>query len=62
MTETQRRYDVDILRPQKSSFESQLDDFPPDVRSVTESLALRDSESARRYLSQYLSANRGMRN
>jgi hypothetical protein len=32
-----------------------------DVRSVAESLMLRDAESAKRYVAQYLSANQGMR-
>jgi hypothetical protein len=51
-----------LFRPQsRPSFDSQLEDLPPDVRSVAESLALRDMESAKRYVSQYLSANRGMR-
>ncbi len=51
-----------ISRPQhKPSFESQLQVLPPDVRSVAESLALRDSESAQRYVTLYLSANRGMK-
>jgi hypothetical protein len=45
----------------RPSFDSQLEALPPDVRSVAESLALRDMESAKRYVSQYLSANRGMR-
>lgn len=59
MTETPGRYDVGtrIVRPQsKPSFESQLDSLPPDVRSVAESLALRDMESAKRYVDQYLSS------
>jgi hypothetical protein len=48
------------LRPQsKPSFEAQLESLPPDVRSVAESLALRDAESARRYVAQYVAANRG---
>jgi hypothetical protein len=51
-----------VLRPQKPvSFESQLEALPPDVRSVADSLALRDMESAKRYVSQYLAANRGVR-
>ncbi len=45
-------------RSQKTSFEAQLGNLPPDVRSVTESLALQDPESARRYVAQYL-AGRG---
>jgi hypothetical protein len=46
---------VRLSRPQpKPSFFSQLDSLPPDVRSVAESLALRDSESAERYVAQYL--------
>jgi hypothetical protein len=51
-----------ISRPQpKPSFESQLQVLPPNVRSVAESLALRDSESAQRYVTLYLSANRGVK-
>jgi hypothetical protein len=50
-----------VPRPQKTSLESQIQSLPPDVRSVAESLARRDMESAKRYVSQYLSANRGMR-
>jgi len=50
------------LRPQPPpSFEIQLKALPPAVRSVAESLALRDMEGARRYVTQFLSANRGMR-
>jgi hypothetical protein len=63
MTEILGRYDVTdrILRPQKTSFESQLEALPLDVRSVADSLALRDMESAKRYVTQYLGANRGVR-
>jgi hypothetical protein len=43
------------------SFEIQLGNLPPAVRSVAESLALRDIESAKRYVALYLSANRGVR-
>lgn len=63
MIKTPGRYDVGdrVSRPQKFSFESQLNSLPPDVRSVADSLALRDLESAKRYVSQYLAANRGVR-
>lgn len=64
MSETPGVYNVGNrpTRPQtKPSFESQLDSLPPDVRSVAESLALRDIESAQRYVAQYLAANRGVR-
>jgi hypothetical protein len=44
------------------SFEAQLKALPPAVRSVAESLVLRDMEGARRYVGLYLSANRGVRN
>jgi hypothetical protein len=50
-----------LLRPQpqsKPNFEAQLGSLPPDVRSVAESLALREPESAQRYVAQYL-AGRG---
>ncbi len=47
--------------PPKPTWESQLNSLPPDVRSVAESLAMRDMESAKRYVSQYLSANRGVK-
>lgn len=52
MTETPGVYKI----PTKPSWESQLNSLPPDVRSVAESLALRDMESARRYVAQYLSS------
>lgn len=64
MSETPGNYDKGdrVPRPQaKQSFESQLQALPPDVRSVAESLALRDLESAKRYVTQYLSANRGVK-
>jgi hypothetical protein len=49
-------------RPQPPpSFEIQLGNLPPAVLSVAESLALRDMESAKRYVALYLSANRGVR-
>ncbi len=54
MTETPGVYKI----PAKPSWESQLNSLPPDVRSVAESLAMRDMESAKRYVSQYLGANR----
>jgi hypothetical protein len=50
------------LRPQTPpSFEIQLGNLPPAVRSVAESLALRDMEGAKRYVALYLSTNRGVR-
>jgi hypothetical protein len=55
MTETPGIYKV----PTKPSWESQLNSLPPDVRSVADSLALRDMESAKRYVAQFLAANRG---
>lgn len=64
MSETPGLYDVGSrpLRPQPPpSFEVQLKALPPAVRSVAESLALRDMESAHRYVALYLSANRGVR-
>jgi hypothetical protein len=49
-------------RPQPPpNFEIQLGNLPPAVRSVAESLVLRDMESAKRYVALYLSANRGAR-
>ena len=51
-----------IPRPQPPpSFEVQLKALPPAVRSVAESLALRDMEGARRYVGLFLSANRGVK-
>jgi hypothetical protein len=51
-----------LSRPQPPpTFEIQLGNLPPAVRSVAESLALRDMESAKRYVALYLSANRGVR-
>jgi len=60
MTETPGRYDIgDRTRPQPPpSFEAQLKALPPAVRSVAESLALRDMEGAKRYVAQYV-AGRG---
>jgi hypothetical protein len=59
MSETPGVYNVgSSTRPKKTSFESQLEALPPDVRSVADSLALRDMEGAKRYVSQYLAANR----
>jgi hypothetical protein len=51
-----------LSRPQSPpTFEIQLGNLPPAVRSVAESLALRDMESAHRYVALYLSGNRGVR-
>jgi hypothetical protein len=63
MTEVLSVYRVEnrIPLPHRTSFEAQLDSLPPDVRSVAESLALRDMDLAKRYVAQYLSANRGVR-
>jgi hypothetical protein len=64
MSETPGVYNVGDrpLRPQPPpSFDAQLKALPPAVRSVAESLALRDMEGAKRYVSQYLSANRGVK-
>ena len=49
-------------RPQPPpTFEIQLGNLPPAVRSVAESLALRDMEGAKRYVALYLSGKRGVR-
>ena len=49
-----------FFRPQSPpSFEIQLGNLPPAVRSVAESLVLRDMESAKRYVALFLSGNRG---
>jgi hypothetical protein len=64
MTETPGVYNVGDrpLRPHPPpSFEAQLKALPPAVRSVAESLALRDMEGAKRYMALYLSANRGVK-
>jgi len=64
MSETPGVYNVGDrpLRPQPPPiFEAQLKALPPAVRSVAESLALRDMEGARRYVTQFIAANRGMR-
>ncbi len=62
MTEILGVYNVGVPRPQPPpSFEVQLKALPPAVRSVAESLALRDMEGARRYMALYLSTNRGVR-
>ncbi len=63
MTETIKRLETGDrpLRPQsKPSFEAQLESLPPDVRSVADSLGLRDPDSARRYVAQYI-AGKGMK-
>ncbi len=55
MTETPGIYNVGVPRPQSPpTFEAQLKALPPAVRSVAESLALRDMEGARRYVSSLL--------
>jgi len=62
MTETPGVYNVGdrFSRPQSPpSFEIQVGSLPPAVRSVAESLALRDMESAKRYVALFLSGNRG---
>ena len=62
MSETPGIYNIGDrpLRPQPPpSFETQIKALPPAVRSVAESLALRDTEEARRYVALYLSNNRG---
>lgn len=64
MTEKPGRYDLGSspLHPQAvPSFETQLKALPPAVRSVAESLVLRDMESAQRYAAQFLAASRGSR-
>ena len=62
MSETPGVYNVGISRPQPPpSFEIQVKPLPPAVRTVAESLALRDMEGARRYVALYLSGNRGVR-
>jgi hypothetical protein len=53
VTETPGVYKI----PSKPTWDSQLNSLPPDVRSVAESLAMRDMESAKRYVSQYVAAN-----
>jgi hypothetical protein len=60
MTETPGVYNVGVPRPQPSpTFETQLKALPPAVRSVAESLALRDMEGARRYVTQFVGSRRG---
>jgi hypothetical protein len=62
MSEPPAIYNVGVSRPQAPpSFEAQLKALPPAVRSVAESLALRDMEGARRYVALYLSGNRGVK-
>jgi hypothetical protein len=58
---TERIGDRFSLPQPPPSFEIQLGNLPPAVLSVAESLALRDMESAKRYVALYLSANRGVR-
>jgi hypothetical protein len=63
MSETPGIYNVGGSSPQRPqpppSFEVQLKALPPAVRSVADSLALRDMEGAKRYVAQFLTANRG---
>jgi hypothetical protein len=62
MSEVSGIYRVAVNRPQAPpSFDEQLKALPPAVRSVADSLAQRDLEGAKRYVAQYLSANRGVR-
>jgi len=64
MSETPGIYNIGDrpLRPQPPpSFETQIKALPPAVRSVAESLALRDMEGAKRYVALYFSANRGVK-
>jgi hypothetical protein len=62
MSELPGIYNVGVPRPQPlPSFEAQLKALPAAVRSVAESLALRDMEGAKRYVALYLSANRGVK-
>jgi hypothetical protein len=64
MTERPGVYNVGdrpLRSQQPPSFEAQLNALPPAVRSVAESLALRDMEGAKRYVALYLSANRGVK-
>lgn len=59
MSETPGVYNVGVPRPQSPpSFEAQLKALPPAVRSVAESLALRDMEGARQYVAQFVASNR----
>jgi hypothetical protein len=59
MTETPGVYNVGVPRPQSApSFEAQLKALPPAVRSVAESLALRDMEGVKRYVAQFVTSNR----
>jgi hypothetical protein len=59
MSETPGIYNVGVPRPQSPpSFEAQLNSLPPDVRSVAESLALRDMEGVRRYVTQFVAGSR----
>ena len=59
MSETPGVYNVGVPRPQPPpSFEAQLKALPPAVRSVAESLALRDMEGARRYVTQFIAGRR----
>jgi hypothetical protein len=61
MTNTPGRYETSDrpLRPQPPPiFEAQLKALPPAVRSVAESLALRDMEGARRYVTQFIAGRR----
>ena len=54
MTETPGIYNVGTRPQPPPTFDTQIKGLPPGVRSVAESLALR----ARRYVAQFVSANR----
>ncbi|MBW4548729.1 MAG: hypothetical protein KME25_30635 [Symplocastrum torsivum CPER-KK1] len=58
MSETPSVYNVGSARtpvPNFPSFDTQLKALPPTVRSVAESLALRDMEGVRRYVAVHFS-------
>ena len=58
MTETPGIYNVGTRPQSPPAFEAQINSLPPDVRSVAESLALRDLEGAKRYVTQFIASNR----
>jgi hypothetical protein len=59
MTETPGVYNIGVPRPQSApSFEAQLKALPPAVRSVAESLAMRDMKGVKRYVAQFVTSNR----
>jgi len=59
MTEPPGVYNVGTRPQPPPTFETQLKALPSPVRLVAESLALRDMEGAKRYVTQFIAGRRG---